>query len=216
MRRAVFFFLFGVVLPIVTSLVTYTLVTLESDPLNLDETGALILTIALIKIIILGGTGVFPIDINKLFDNIVTRGKRSTISSGVIYDNNTLYQVPEVVRMPCIRRLLCHMEMAARTSENYLPKEPAVIEGRNLEEEVAPEPADPITELQIEAVRALFKEEDPTGELSPRGNRALRVIEGLTGEACEAAYNLCPGRFTIPGLYRTLFDEMNFAVHEFY
>lgn len=49
------------------------------------------------------------------------------------------------------------MEMAARTSENYLPKEPAVIEGRNLEEEVAPEPADPITELQIEAVRALFK-----------------------------------------------------------
>lgn len=70
---------------------------------------------------------------------------------------NLLLQVPEVVRMPCIRRLLCHMEMAARTSENYLPKEPAVIEGRNLEEEVAPEPADPITELQIEAVRALFK-----------------------------------------------------------
>lgn len=65
-------------------------------------------------------------------------------------------QVPEVEGLPCTRRLLCELEAAARTSNNYLPRAPREHEGRNPGDEAAPEEVDPITEIQIEAVRALF------------------------------------------------------------
>lgn len=66
-------------------------------------------------------------------------------------------QVPDVETLPCTRRFLCELEVAARTSDNYLPQEPQVHEGRDPSEEVAPEEVDPITEMQIEAVRAIYR-----------------------------------------------------------
>lgn len=66
-------------------------------------------------------------------------------------------QVPEVQQMPCTRRFLCELETIARTSDNYMPKEPEALNGRILEEEVAPEEVDPLAEMQIEAVRALYR-----------------------------------------------------------
>ncbi|XP_050691266.1 uncharacterized protein LOC126982961 [Eriocheir sinensis] len=107
---------------------------------------------------------------------------------------NIRSQVPEVEGLPCTRRLLCELETAARTSDIYLPRAPKEHEGRDPSEEEAPQEVDPITEIQIEAVRALYREDDPTGELSERGRRAVKVVEELTGAACETAYRLCPGR----------------------
>lgn len=213
MRRGVLLLLVGVVLPLVSSFITYTFISMGNNALEVDETGALLIILTLIKLMLISTQGVFPINMNELFTNLMSRGKRSA-NSIVEFDNSTLYQVPEVDLMPCTRRFLCEMEMAAKTSDNYLPsKGPAVTGDRNLEEEVAPEEVDPLTELHIEAIRALYREEDPTGELSPRGQRALEVMEGLTGPVCEKAYRLCPGRYTSSLIYRTIFDEMNLVVH---
>ncbi|KAG7173648.1 hypothetical protein Hamer_G025029 [Homarus americanus] len=210
MNRFMWFFLVGVLLPLATSLVTYTFISMGSNALAVDETGALIIILTLIKLVLLSTQGIFPININKVFNNIIERGKRSPGSSSrntnIIgsFDNSTLYQVPEVDVMPCIRRFLCELEVAARTSDNYLPKEPEVVMDRNLEEEVAPEEVDPISEMQ-----------DPMGDLSPRGLRALAVMEGLTGPSCELAYRLCPGRYTAPLAYRAIFEEINLIVHDY-
>lgn len=65
--------------------------------------------------------------------------------------------MPDVEALPCTRRFLCELEAAARTSDKYLPQEPQEHEGRDPSEEVAPEEVDPITEMQIEAVRALYR-----------------------------------------------------------
>ncbi|XP_071526764.1 uncharacterized protein [Panulirus ornatus] len=207
MNRWLWFFLVGVVVPLATSLVTYTFVSMGSNALALDETGALIVILTLIKLVLLSTQGIFPINMNNVFSSII-RGKRSTNYIGA-FDNSTLYQVPDVDLMPCIRRFLCELEVAARTSDNYLPKEPEAVNDRNLDEEVAPEEVDPISEMQAEAIRALYREEDPTGALSERGRRALAVVEALTGPACEVAYRLCPGRYTAPLVYRTIFEEIN-------
>lgn len=67
------------------------------------------------------------------------------------------HQVPEVEGLPCTRRLLCELEAAARTSDNYLPRPPKEHEGRDPSEEETPEEVDPISEIQIEAVRALYR-----------------------------------------------------------
>ncbi|XP_064107890.1 uncharacterized protein LOC135216450 [Macrobrachium nipponense] len=220
MRRSVLLFIVGVVLPMVSSFITYTLVTLEANAMPLDETGGLIILLAFLKLLLISTTGVFPIDMNSFFSDLMERQrkKRDVIMDGSTSSNRnaTLYQVPDVDLMPCTRRFLCELETVAKTSDKYLPKRAnAIDDGEdnwNPEEDVAPEQVDPLSELQIEAARALFRDEDPTGELSERSKKGLAVIEGLTGSVCEEAYRLCPGRFTAPTLYRTFFDEINLEI----
>ncbi|KAK3887410.1 hypothetical protein Pcinc_008526 [Petrolisthes cinctipes] len=197
----------GVLVPLVTTLVTYTFVSMGSDALVVDDTGALIIMLAFIKLVLLGTQGIFPIDLDAVYNNIINRGKRSI--------NSTAFEVPEVSHTPCVRRFLCELEAAARTSDNYLPRGPnEVDDGRNLDEEVAPEEVDPIHEMQVEAIRALFREEDPTGELSERGQSALAVVGALTGTVCEEAYALCKGRFTAPMAYKAIFEEINMVIRD--
>lgn len=214
MKQCVWMVLLGVVLPLVTSFVTYTVVSLGSKPIMVDETGALIIMLTLLKLVLLSTQGIFPIDLNALFNSIINKGKRSTTALRAS-NNRTLYEVPEVDETPCIRRFLCELETVVRTSDNYLPEEPTeAINDRILEEEFDPEVVDPISEMQAEAIRALYREGDPTGELSERGRRALGVVESLTGQACELAYRLCPGRYKPLLVYRTIFDEINMIVHD--
>ncbi|KAK4329110.1 hypothetical protein Pmani_000521 [Petrolisthes manimaculis] len=196
-----------VLVPLVTTLVTYTFVSMGSDALVVDDTGALIIMLAFIKLVLLGSQGIFPIDLNPIYEKIVGRRKRSI--------NSTAFEVPEVRHTPCVRRFLCELEAAARTSDNYLPRGPnEVDDGWNLDEEVAPEEVDPIHEMQVEAIRALFREEDPTGELSKRGQSALAVVGALTGQVCEEAYALCKGRFTAPMAYKAIFEEINLVISD--
>ncbi|XP_050690707.1 uncharacterized protein LOC126982580 [Eriocheir sinensis] len=198
----------AVVLPFASALVTYTFVSMGNEALAVDDTGGLIIMLVLAKLLLLSTQGIFPVDLNNVLYDLAYRSPRDA-------DNrNSLYQVPKVEGLPCTRRLLCELEAAARTSDNYLPRTPKEHEGRDPSEEEAPEEVDPITEMQIEAVRALFREEDPTGELSHRGRRAVKVVEKLTGAACETTYRLCPGRFSAPMLYRAIFEEMNVKVHD--
>ncbi|KAK8393558.1 hypothetical protein O3P69_006710 [Scylla paramamosain] len=197
-----------VVLPLASALVTYTFVSMGSDPVTLDDTGALILMLAMAKLLLLSTQGIFPVDLNEVFYDLVYRAPRDA------EERNNLYKVPDVEALPCTRRFLCELEAAARTSDNYLPRGPEEHEGRNPNEEAAPEEVDPITEMQIEAIRALYREEDPTGELSDRGRRAVKVVEGLTGSACESAYRLCPGRYTSGMVFRAIFDEINLKAHK--
>ncbi|ROT85007.1 hypothetical protein C7M84_021598 [Penaeus vannamei] len=204
----------GVVLPLATSFVLYTFVGL-GIALEVGETGALLIMITLAKVLLLSSLNIIPVNFNELVEDHMGRDERSTRSVSRI-NNSSVYQVPEVQQMPCTRRFLCELETIARTSDNYMPKEPEALNGRILEEEVALEEVDPLAEMQIEVVRALYREEDPTGELSDRGKRGLAVLEGLTGSTCETAYRLCPGRFSAPRIYWTIFEEVNLVVHEHY
>ncbi|XP_068203856.1 uncharacterized protein [Palaemon carinicauda] len=218
MHRRVIIVFVGIVLPMVSSFITYTFISMGNDELRVDDMGALLITIALIKLMLISTQGVFPIDMNSLFKRIWGREERSVENLGnslIVYNNDTLYQHPEVELMPCTRRFLCEMETAAKTSDKYMPKGPEVSYDTNPDEEVAPEEVDPLTELHIEAIRALFREEEQTTDLSPRGQKALEVMEGLTGPVCEKAYRLCPGRYTPSLLYRSIFDEMNLMVHDY-
>ncbi|ROT67895.1 hypothetical protein C7M84_013988 [Penaeus vannamei] len=193
----------------------YTFVGLGIDALEVGETGALLIMITLAKVLLLSSLNIIPVNFNELVEDHMGRDERSTRSVSRI-NNSSVYQVPEVQQMPCTRRFLCELETIARTSDNYMPKEPEALNGRILEEEVALEEVDPLAEMQIEVVRALYREKDPTGELSDRGKRALAVVEGLTGFTCETAYRLCPGRFSAPRMYWTIFEEVNLVVHEHY
>ncbi|XP_050706827.1 uncharacterized protein LOC126992210 [Eriocheir sinensis] len=198
----------AVMLPLTSALVTYFFLTMLNEPITVDDTGGLIIMLVIAKLLLLSAQGIFPIDLNNVFYGLVYRFPRDA-------DNrNSFYQVPEVEGLPCTRRLLCELETAARTSDIYLPRAPKEHEGRDPSEEEAPQEVDPITEIQIEAVRALYREDDPTGELSERGRRAVKVVEELTGAACETAYRLCPGRFTAPMYYRVIFEEINFKAHD--
>lgn len=70
-----------------------------------------------------------------------------------------LVQIPPVTQFPCLRRLICEVESAARSSDSYNKKFPEELNGRNPEEEVSPEQEDPLTEVHIEAVKALYRYE---------------------------------------------------------
>lgn len=97
--------------------------------------------------------------------------------------------------MPCLRRLLCEVETAARTSDQYGQQAVSDVNDRRPEEEVDIDMPDPITELHEEAIRAMFGHNNPDSPDSTPGTRkALEVLNSLTGESCEAAYKLCPGR----------------------
>ncbi|CAL4093504.1 unnamed protein product [Meganyctiphanes norvegica] len=141
--------------------------------------------------------------------------KKRDLNSINDINNTMLYKVPDVSLNPCIRRFLCELETVAKTSDNYLPEEPAIDYDRIVQEEEAPEQADPLKEMHIEAVRALFRDEDPTGEINLRSRRAVDVMNGLTGgSSCEQAYKQCPGRFSAPMVFRAVFDEFNMEVHD--
>ncbi|XP_066952258.1 uncharacterized protein [Macrobrachium rosenbergii] len=64
-----------VVLPLVSSLVTYAFVSLPDNSISLDLTGSLLLLLVLFKILILGSLGTFPIDLNAFFQK--RKGRRA-------------------------------------------------------------------------------------------------------------------------------------------
>ncbi|XP_076041988.1 uncharacterized protein LOC143025860 [Oratosquilla oratoria] len=215
--------LVGVVLPLTSSFITYTFVSMENNAIMLDQTQALIAIIALIKLALLGSTGVFPIDLNQLYRDLAgNRIRRQALRFPLQQSLPTtqvaeLYQIPEDDWLPCVRRFLCELEVAAKTSDQYEVAEPQIDpddEDRHPEEDVAPPKVDPMQEMHIEALRALYRETDPSGELSTRSSRALRSLEALTGKSCEAAYRNCPGRFTPSGAFNAVFEEINLGVHE--
>nr|XP_027236728.1 uncharacterized protein LOC113827972 [Penaeus vannamei] len=112
--------------------------------------------ITLAKVLLLSSLNIIPVNFNELVEDHMGRDERSTRSVSRI-NNSSVYQVPEVQQMPCTRRFLCELETIARTSDNYMPKEPEALNGRILEEEVALEEVDPLAEMQIEVVRALYR-----------------------------------------------------------
>lgn len=108
--------------------------------------------------------------------------------------------------MPCIRRFLCELEVAARTSENYIPKEPELVNDRNPDEEAAPEEVDPISEMQVEAIRALY--------------RSVHLATGSgpvqVGSPCNR-FGPCTGRFTLQQvrpLYRSVHLTTGFLTYK--
>ncbi|ROT67220.1 hypothetical protein C7M84_014718 [Penaeus vannamei] len=122
----------GVVLPLATSFVLYTFVGLGIDALEVGETGALLIMITLAKVLLLSSLNIIPVNFNELVEDHMGRDERSTRSVPRI-NNSSVYQVQQ---MPCTRRFLCRVETIARTSDNYMPKEPEALNGRILEEEV--------------------------------------------------------------------------------
>lgn len=63
------------ILPLVCSLVTYTFVSLPGNSIALNQNGALIALLVLLKIFILGVTGKLPVNLNNYFSK--RRGKRA-------------------------------------------------------------------------------------------------------------------------------------------
>ena len=92
------------------------------------------------------------------------------------------------------------METAARTSDQYNEEAPEDINDRHPEEEDLSDGADPITELYVEAVRAMYGHTEPSSpDSTPATERAVAMLKNLTGSNCEAAYRLCPGRYMHTG-----------------
>ena len=97
--------------------------------------------------------------------------------------------------MPCVRRFLCEIEATVRTSDSYNPQPSQNLEDRHPEEEIDVEVVDPLSELYMEAIQALFGHDKPS--TPDKTAKAMRAIESLTGESCERAYKLCHGRSDI-------------------
>ncbi|XP_042213277.1 uncharacterized protein LOC121860265 [Homarus americanus] len=99
------------ILPLVCSLVTYTFVSLPDNSIALNQNGALLALLVLLKIFVIGATGRLPIDLNKLFS-----GRRSR------RDATYVDQEDLVEDLPCTVRILCELETAARTAmDDLLP-----------------------------------------------------------------------------------------------
>ncbi|KAF2361283.1 hypothetical protein FHG87_007963 [Trinorchestia longiramus] len=64
----------SLLLPMVSSFITYTLVSMFSRPIALDTTQATLVCLALMKTLLLGATGVFPIDLNLIFKQVLGEG----------------------------------------------------------------------------------------------------------------------------------------------
>ncbi|KAK7069862.1 hypothetical protein SK128_021070 [Halocaridina rubra] len=88
MRRKILFFLLGIVLPLVSSFITYTLVTLETNALQLDDAGALVITIILIE-----RDRNLPIDLNQIAKDIYDKARNKRDVTAPNFDNSSLYQV---------------------------------------------------------------------------------------------------------------------------
>ncbi|KAL7643957.1 UNVERIFIED_CONTAM: hypothetical protein RMT77_005969 [Armadillidium vulgare] len=195
------------VLPLASAFITYVFSIMGDKTIQLDEVQSLILIIALIKLMLLGGTGIFPINLNEIFTvfhtNLTNRITRTEIS---------FYKLPIGDKFPCTRRMLCETEMIARSSDSYTETEPLIDNDRNLEEEVNPLQEDPFTAIHIEAVKAFYREDGE--ELTDKTKKALELIESLTGRHCEEAYRRCQGRFNAPAYIRVILDEFHFKVKE--
>ncbi|XP_064107410.1 uncharacterized protein LOC135216202 [Macrobrachium nipponense] len=94
-----------VVLPLVSSLVTYAFVSLPDNSISLDLTGSLLLLLVLFKILILGSLGTFPIDLNAVFNKRKGRRAARHLMDGALVDD-----------LPCTVRILCELETTATPS----------------------------------------------------------------------------------------------------
>lgn len=209
------------VLPIASSFITYAIVAAKNTPISLDPTQSAILALAILKFVLLGGLGVFPIDMDKLFHQVKrdqeSRPRRDVAEGSEMgpWGGQRLFEVPSVDSMPCIRRLFCEIETAARTSDAYGQQESQNTVDRHLEEEVDVEETDPLTELYIEAIRAMYGHDEPSSPDSTRATeRALQTVKALTGDSCERAYKMCSGRYTAPMVFKRVFQEMNFRARD--
>ncbi|XP_018011398.1 uncharacterized protein LOC108668666 isoform X2 [Hyalella azteca] len=207
-----------VLLPVVSSFITYTLVVFKTNPIVLDTTQASLLSLALLKLVLLGGLRVFPINLNELFSqalgNTEFREKRDV--------NNATEHIPSlrhkelpVAAFPCLRRMFCEIETTAKTSDSYGETASQNDVDRHPEEEVDVEALDPQIELYTEAVRALYGYDSPTApDSSPATERALSLMQSLTGKSCEEAYKLCSGRYTAPMIFGKLFKELTVRIKD--
>ncbi|KAF2367519.1 hypothetical protein FHG87_001730, partial [Trinorchestia longiramus] len=60
-----------ILLPIASSFITYAIVLAKNKPIALDPTQGAILSLALLKFILLGSLGVFPINLDRLFVQVL-------------------------------------------------------------------------------------------------------------------------------------------------
>jgi len=204
--RPLFLFLYLLV-PLTTAFVTYTFVSAMNNPISLDSTQAAIVCIALIKLVLLGSTGVFPIDLDDVFRRVW-----KPFTDHEIYKRDLSppsFQAPPVSHMPCLRRLLCEVETAARTSDQYNQEAVEGVNDRDPKDEVSPERPDPLSEMYIEAVRAMYgHSEADSPDCTADTDRAFRLLHSVNGKNCEEAYRLCPGRHTAPMVFKSVLDEI--------
>jgi len=195
----------AVAVPLTSALVTYTFVSSHSNGIQLDATQSAIVCLALIKLVLLGSTGVFPINLDDMFDK--TWWPFSRRSRRAVQDN--MFQMPAVGKMPCMRRLLCEVETAARTSDQYGVEAAEGVNDREASDEVNPEKVDPLSEVYIEAVRAMYGHNTPDSpDCTEHTDRAFRLMHDINGQHCEQAYRLCPGRYTAPMIFKAVLDEI--------
>nr|XP_027224727.1 uncharacterized protein LOC113816934 [Penaeus vannamei] len=179
-RSSVLILLVATVLPLVCSFVTYTFVSLPDNSIALDQNGTLVALLVLLKIFLLGSTGRLPVNLNDLFSKF--RGKRDTASAneGALVED-----------LPCMVRILCEVETAAKTGmDDALPDVEALHEGsvdargQTLDGGDRVEgtllDVDHIADFHDEAVRALYA--DRSDDLTAPSRAALAKLAGLTGE----------------------------------
>ncbi|XP_018011412.1 uncharacterized protein LOC108668681 [Hyalella azteca] len=233
----------SLLLPMVSSFVTYIFISMLTKPIALDTTQATILCLALMKMALLASTGIFPVNMDLLFEQVFGTGtypsdddatttevpleepdldadprserdRRAVDSAGNIF-TPFLYKVPDVAKTPCLRRFLCEIETVIRTSDDFENKPSENDADRHPEEEVDVESSDPQIELYTEAVRALYGYDSPSApDSSPATERALSLMQSLTGKSCEEAYKLCSGWYTAPMVFKVVFDELGFRAKD--
>ncbi|KAF2367514.1 hypothetical protein FHG87_001725 [Trinorchestia longiramus] len=205
-------------LPIASSYITYIVIAGKTDPIALDATQGVLLSLALIKLVLLGSLGVFPIHLDTVFTQVLGdeeyRPRRSLHNSTDLAVSWRYKEIP-VHKIPCLRRMFCEIETAAKTSDSY-GNEPSQNDvDRHLEEEMDVESPDPLLEMYTEAVRALYGYDGPSApDSSPATEKALSLMQSLTGKSCEQAYKLCSGRYTAPMVFGKIFTELNIRLKD--
>jgi len=204
-----------VLVPLTTAFVTYTFVSSQSSPLTLDSTQAAIVCLALIKLMLLGATGIFPIDLDDLFRRVWKpftdhdRYKRDLEAA------ERSFRAPPVSSMPCLRRLLCEVETAARTSDQYNQQPLDGVNGRDSMDEVAPERTDPLSDVYIEAVRALYGHTAADSpDCTDNTDKAYRLLHSINGRNCEEAYRLCSGRPSASIVFQSILSEVGLRLKD--
>ncbi|KAF2348412.1 hypothetical protein FHG87_020831, partial [Trinorchestia longiramus] len=168
--------------------------------------------------VLLGSLGVFPINLNQVFSQVLGaeeyRPRRSIHNSTDLAVSWRYKEIP-VHKTPCLRRMFCEIETAAKTSDSYGDKPSQNDVDRHPEEEVDVESSDPQLELYTEAVRALYGYDSPSSpDSSPATEKALSLMQSLTGKSCEQAYKLCRGRYTAAMLFSKIFNELNIRLKD--
>ncbi|XP_066952286.1 uncharacterized protein [Macrobrachium rosenbergii] len=189
-------------LPTVVSLFGFTFIFLNGPPTPVGDAGGVLIGAVSILIVVLSALGLLPIDMNIALKTLldINRKKRDVFLDvfTLLFQNSTLNQVPDVDLAPCIRFFICDLEDVIRAIHKFPHKWPNDIDEEddegNTEEELAPEPEVPLSELHVETVRTLFQGEDPTEELF-ESRRGLPATETLSGPVCTEAYRICQGRY---------------------